>query len=61
MSVHIFLNIVDGTFQVNTQTERGPDHFPFLGVKSSDMGTQGIRYSIESMSRPKAIVINIQE
>lgn len=50
-----------GTVQVNNKTERGPDHFPFLGVKSSGMGTQGIRYSIESMSRPKATVINIQE
>ncbi|MGL4991659.1 MAG: NADP-dependent glyceraldehyde-3-phosphate dehydrogenase [Sarcina sp.] len=50
-----------GTVQVNNKTERGPDHFPFLGVKSSGMGTQGIKYSIESMSRPKATVINIQE
>ncbi|KAB1439618.1 NADP-dependent glyceraldehyde-3-phosphate dehydrogenase [Candidatus Galacturonibacter soehngenii] len=48
-----------GTVQVNNKTERGPDHFPFLGVKSSGIGTQGIRYSIESMSRPKATVINI--
>lgn len=48
-----------GTVQVNNKTERGPDHFPFLGVKSSGIGTQGIRYSIEAMSRPKAIVINI--
>lgn len=50
-----------GTVQVNNKTERGPDHFPFLGVKSSGIGTQGIRYSIEAMSRPKAIVINIGE
>ncbi len=49
-----------GTVQVNNKTERGPDHFPFLGVKSSGLGTQGIRYSIESMSRPKATVINLQ-
>lgn len=48
-----------GTVQVNGKTERGPDHFPFLGVKSSGIGTQGIRYSIESMSRPKATVINL--
>lgn len=48
-----------GTVQINNKTERGPDHFPFLGVKSSGMGTQGIRYSIEAMSRPKAIVLNI--
>lgn len=50
-----------GTVQVNNKTERGPDHFPFLGVKSSGIGTQGIRYSIEAMSRPKAIVINLAE
>ena len=49
-----------GTVQVNNKTERGPDHFPFLGVKSSGLGTQGIRYSIESMSRLKAIVLNIK-
>lgn len=48
-----------GTVQVNNKTERGPDHFPFLGVKASGVGTQGIRYSIEAMSRPKATVINI--
>lgn len=49
-----------GTVQVNNKTERGPDHFPFLGVKSSGMGTQGVRYSIEAMTRPKAIVINLE-
>lgn len=50
-----------GTVQVNNKTERGPDHFPFLGVKSSGIGTQGIRYSIEAMSRPKATVISISK
>lgn len=33
-----------GTVQVNNKTERGPDHFPFLGVKASGIGTQGIKY-----------------
>lgn len=47
-----------GTVHINNKTERGPDHFPFLGVKSSGMGTQGIRYSIEAMSRQKVTVIN---
>ncbi|MBE6050606.1 MAG: aldehyde dehydrogenase family protein [Clostridium sp.] len=47
-----------GTVQINNKTERGPDHFPFLGVKASGFGTQGIKYSIEAMSRPKAIVLN---
>ena len=49
-----------GTVQINNKTERGPDHFPFLGIKSSGIGTQGIKYSIESMSRPKVTVINLR-
>lgn len=48
-----------GTVQINNKTERGPDNFPFLGVKASGMGVQGIRASIESMSRPKIVVINL--
>jgi glyceraldehyde-3-phosphate dehydrogenase (NADP+) len=48
-----------GTVQINNKTERGPDHFPFCGVKASGMGTQGIKYSIESMTRPKSTVIDI--
>jgi glyceraldehyde-3-phosphate dehydrogenase (NADP+) len=27
-----------GSVQLNGRTERGPDHFPFLGVKNSGMG-----------------------
>lgn len=50
-----------GTVQINNKTERGPDHFPFLGVKSSGMGTQGVKYSIEAMTRPKAIIVNLNE
>lgn len=50
-----------GTVQINNKTERGPDHFPFLGVKASGMGTQGVKYSIEAMTRTKAITINLQD
>lgn len=50
-----------GTVQLNNKTERGPDHFPFTGIKSSGVGTQGIRYSIEAMSRLKSFVLNTKE
>jgi len=50
-----------GTVQINGKSERGPDHFPFLGTKSSGLGTQGIKYSIEAMTRPKVIVMNLSE
>lgn len=48
-----------GTVQINNKPERGPDNFPFTGTKNSGMGTQGIRYSIEAMSRPKSIVFSL--
>ncbi|HNW85429.1 MAG TPA: NADP-dependent glyceraldehyde-3-phosphate dehydrogenase [Candidatus Limiplasma sp.] len=48
-----------GSVQINNKTERGPDHFPFLGVKASGMGTQGVKYAIEAMTRPKAVVFNL--
>ncbi|TXT60633.1 MAG: NADP-dependent glyceraldehyde-3-phosphate dehydrogenase [Promethearchaeota archaeon] len=50
-----------GTVQINGASSRGPDHFPFLGTKSSGMGTQGIRYAIENMSRPKVVAMNLSE
>ncbi len=50
-----------GTVQINGQSSRGPDHFPFLGTKSSGLGTQGVKYAIEAMSRPKVIVMNLSE
>ncbi|MBD3198315.1 MAG: aldehyde dehydrogenase family protein [Candidatus Lokiarchaeota archaeon] len=50
-----------GTVQINGKSSRGPDHFPFLGTKSSGMGTQGISYAIKNMSRPKVVVMNLSE
>lgn len=49
-----------GTVHINNKTQRGPDNFPFLGVKGSGAGVQGIKYSIESMTRIKSIVIDIK-
>ncbi len=50
-----------GTVQINGKSSRGPDHFPFLGTKSSGLGTQGIKYALEAMSRPKVVVLNLSE
>ncbi len=47
-----------GTVQINGSPQRGPDHFPFLGVKKSGVGVQGVRYSLEAMSRLRPIVLN---
>ncbi|WP_338453038.1 NADP-dependent glyceraldehyde-3-phosphate dehydrogenase [Niallia oryzisoli] len=53
--------IETGSVQINGRTERGPDHFPFIGVKKSGMGAQGIRKSLESMTREKVTVLNLSE
>ena len=47
-----------GTVQINGSPQRGPDHFPFLGVKRSGLGVQGVRYSLEAMSRLRPILLN---
>ncbi|MGL5268270.1 MAG: NADP-dependent glyceraldehyde-3-phosphate dehydrogenase [Spiroplasma sp.] len=47
-----------GTVNINDQTQRGPDHFPFIGIKDSGLGVQGIRDSLISFMRPKGIVFN---
>lgn len=47
-----------GSVQINGSPQRGPDHFPFLGVKRSGVGVQGVRYSLEAVSRLRPIVLN---
>lgn len=55
----VFSKLVNvGSVQINGSPQRGPDHFPFLGVKHSGIGVQGVRYSLEAMSRLKPTVIN---
>ena len=49
-----------GTVHINNKTQRGPDNFPFLGVKSSGAGVQGIKYSIEAMTNVKSIVFDVK-
>ena len=47
-----------GTVQINGSPQRGPDHFPFMGVKKSGLGVQGVHYSLEAMGRLKSTVVN---
>lgn len=47
-----------GTVQINGSPQRGPDHFPFMGIKGSGVGVQGVHYSLEAMTRLKSTVIN---
>ena len=49
-----------GTVHINNKTQRGPDNFPFLGVKGSGAGVHGIKYSIEAMTNVKSIVFDVK-
>ncbi len=50
-----------GTVQINSKPQRGPDHFPFLGIKGSGVGVQGVKYTLEAMTRLKPVVLNKPE
>lgn len=47
-----------GSVQINSKPQRGPDHFPFLGIKKSGLGIQGIRYTLEAMTRLKPVILS---
>jgi glyceraldehyde-3-phosphate dehydrogenase (NADP+) len=36
------------------------DHMPYGGVKDSGLGREGLRYSIEEMTEPKLLVMNLR-
>lgn len=48
-----------GTIQINAAPARGPDHFPFQGLRDSGIGSQGITNSIIMMTKTKSTVINL--
>ena len=48
-----------GSVQINAAPARGPDSFPFCGFRDSGIGTQGVRSSLEMMSKIKSTVINL--
>ncbi len=47
-----------GSLNINGASQRGPDALPFTGVKNSGLNVQGIKYSIESMTRPFNVINN---
>lgn len=50
-----------GTVQINGKGDRGPDNFPFGGVKDSGQMMQGLEDSLELMTRGKLIVLNLHK
>ncbi|EFJ18626.1 hypothetical protein SELMODRAFT_112240 [Selaginella moellendorffii] len=48
-----------GTIQINSAPARGPDHFPFQGIRESGVGSQGVTNSINLMTKIKTTVLNL--
>lgn len=57
-AAEIARHIDAGSININRSSSRGPDIFPFSGVKNSGLGTQGIKHALYAMSRIKGIVFN---
>lgn len=58
LAENIALKLECGTVNINRSSSRGPDIFPFSGVKNSGFGTQGIIDAILSMTKVKGIIFN---
>ncbi|AHF57573.1 NADP-dependent glyceraldehyde-3-phosphate dehydrogenase [Spiroplasma eriocheiris] len=55
---HLAHELETGTVNINGKSQRGPDSFPFLGIKESGQGVQGIKETLNSVTRIKGLVIN---
>ncbi|WP_031543379.1 aldehyde dehydrogenase family protein [Mesoplasma photuris] len=58
LATSIAQKIETGTVNINDISQRGPDAFPFMGIKDSGMGVQGIGETLKSVTRLKGLVIN---
>ncbi len=53
-----FNELAVGGLVINDIPTYRADHLPWGGVKKSGLGREGIRYAIEEMTEPKALIIN---
>ncbi|MDQ0513804.1 glyceraldehyde-3-phosphate dehydrogenase (NADP+) [Mycoplasmoides fastidiosum] len=50
-----------GTVNINRASSRGPDVLPFLGIKNSGFGIQGIGEALKFYTRTQGLVLNDEE
>ncbi|KAJ3615615.1 hypothetical protein Zmor_016283 [Zophobas morio] len=52
------MKINTGSVNINSRSQRSPDIFPFIGIRNSGFGVQGIIDALYSTTRVKGIVVN---
>jgi acyl-CoA reductase-like NAD-dependent aldehyde dehydrogenase len=57
-AISVAKRLQDGSVSVNAAPAHGVGHFPFGGNKKSGMGREGLKYSIDELTRLHTIVIN---
>ncbi|MEJ5285459.1 MAG: aldehyde dehydrogenase family protein [Brevinematia bacterium] len=61
-NIHLALKIAkqleDGSVTINSAPAHGVGHFPFGGNKKSGLGREGIKYSIDELTKLHTIIIN---
>jgi glyceraldehyde-3-phosphate dehydrogenase (NADP+) len=57
-SMRAFERIEAGGVTINDIPTYRIDHMPYGGVKSSGLGREGVKYTIEDMTEPRLMVIN---
>ncbi len=48
-----------GGLQINDVSTFRVDHMPYGGIKGSGFGREGIKYTLEEMTEPRLMVINL--
>ena len=48
----------DGTVTINASPAHGVGHFPFGGNKMSGIGREGLKYSIDELTKLHTIIVN---
>ncbi len=58
-AINVAKQLQDGSVTINAAPAHGVGHFPFGGNKKSGMGREGLKYSIDELTRLHTIVMNV--
>lgn len=60
LALKIAKDLQDGSVTINAAPAHGVGHFPFGGNKKSGLGREGIRYSLDELTRLHTVILNTE-